>query len=165
MLDLLIGALYAATLAQTAALPDPSTIVAPDIAADKRSLGNENKFFVFHRSDTSFAAAEADVRFCMRYINQTMFPPMPDFVPWDDPAPAGEAPRYAGIIGQMVVDGVARSLRQSNVMRCMLPRGYARYRISEGLWKEINYRELESSIMIQARIASGPTPPTPRTYP
>lgn len=165
MLDLLIGALFAATLAETAAPLDPSTIIVPDIAADTRSLGNENKFFVFHRPNTSFAAAEADVRFCMRYINQTMFPPMPDFVPWEDAPPVGDAPRYAGLIGQLVVDGVARSLRQSNVMRCMLPRGYVRYRISEGLWKEINYRELESSIMIQAKIASGPTPPTPRTYP
>ena len=164
MLDAILGAVLLAA-AVPATFPDPTTIVVPDIKADTRSLGNERKFFVFHRENTTFIEAEADVRFCMRYINQTMFPPMPDYVPWEEQAPAGAAPRYAGVIGQIVVDGVARSLRQSNIMRCMLPRGYARYRVSEGMWRDINYRDLESSILVQAKIASGPIPPTPRIYP
>ena len=164
MFRLLLNAVIAAA-PLSPSLPDPATIVVPDIKGDTRPLGNEKKFFVFHRDATSFAEAKADIRFCMRYINQTMFPPIPDYIPWDERAPAGATPRYAGIIGQIVVDGVARSLRQSNIMRCMLPRGYARYRISEQLWRELNYRDLESSILVQAKIASGPTPPTPRTLP
>lgn len=164
MFDLLFTAVVAATPLPSAQR-DQATIVVPEIKADTRPLGNEKKFFVFHRDATTFAEAETDIRFCMRYINQTMFPPMPNYVPWNERAPAGATQQYAGVIGQIVVDGVARSLRQSNIMRCMLPRGYARYRISEQLWRELNYRDLESSIMVQAKIASGPMPRTPRTYP
>ena len=167
MYSVLLAAAAAIAASGVAPQPiNPGLITVSDIAADKRELGNENKFFVFHRENTSFAEAEADLRFCMRYIHQPIFPVPPSYVPWVEKAnPEGKPPINGGIIGGMVVSGVQRSLRQSNMMRCMLPRGYARYRVSEGLWREINYRDLESSTIVQAGIASGPVPSTPRSHP
>jgi len=59
-----------------------------------------------------------------------------------------------------------RSIRQSRLYRCMVPRGYARYRTSEDVWKLLNSGSAAPrAIMLQARIAAGPTPPTPRVEP
>ena len=58
-----------------------------------------------------------------------------------------------------IIDGpIDRSIRQSRMMRCMLPRGYARYRTSEALWKQINSTDLAASVEVQATIASALSP-------
>jgi hypothetical protein len=56
-----------------------------------------------------------------------------------------------------------RSIRQQVMMRCMLPRGYDRYSVTEVMWKQIHAGDnIPALIDLQAAIASGPVPPTPK---
>lgn len=143
----------------------------PDLNVPEKALGDERKFFVFHKAGTSLEQARADLGFCSRYIARGQQRFLPTFVPWKQSDPATPIPvslNY-GLVGigiMVIIDGpIGRSIRQTRMMRCMLPRGYARYRTSEALWKQINSSDLAASIGLQARIASGPLPPTPRTLP
>jgi hypothetical protein len=144
---------------------------APDISADRQPLGNEKKFFVFHRPSTSLEEALSDLRFCFRYTAQEMWSPPPDFVPWDDAQASEkrEAVNSYGVVGAMlgaaVQGGLERSVRQINMTACMLPRGYNRYRVSERMWQTLNGKDVARAIKMQAQIASGPVPSTPKVVP
>ena len=166
-----VVALEAPALAQD--LPPPMAAIAvPNLAADARPLGDERKFFVFHRADTSLDQARADLGFCFRYAQTGPGILLPYFYAWQGNG-AGKPASYDGgqfgltgaLIGALIAGGLERSKRQINMMRCMLPRGYARYRISEELWKELNGKDRLASVEVQARIAAGPVPPTPRVRP
>lgn len=154
-------------------LPPPveSAVAVPDLGVAERDLGDERKFFFFHKSGVSFAEAYSDLSFCSQYISRGRQRSLPDFVPWkrSDPATPMSNNLNYGLVGvaiMAIIDGpIDRSIRQTRMMRCMLPRGYARYRTSEALWKQVNGKDLLASIAAQARIASGPVPPTPRTFP
>jgi len=136
-------------------------------------LGDERKFFVFHQAGIGYEQANADLAFCFRYAQTGGGLITPYFMPWDDRPGTGRPVTYDGgsyglvgyAIGAMIAGGLERSKRQMSMMRCMLPRGYSRYRISEGLWKELNGEDIAKSIETQALIASGPVPTTPRTLP
>ena len=143
----------------------------PDLNVPAQALGDERKFFVFHKAGVGLDQARSDLAFCSRYIARGQQRFLPDFVAWktEDPAtPIPVALNY-GLVGlgiMAIIDGpIDRSVRQARMMRCMLPRGYARYRTSEALWKQINSRDVAASVEVQARIASGPVPPTPRVFP
>ena len=69
-------------------------------------------------------------------------------------------------IGAIIQGPLERSVRQSRLYACMLPRGYARYRTSEDVWSLLNDdANPQKSIRLQALIAAGPVPPTPRMEP
>lgn len=164
--------LMAASLGGMVQTLDPSRIAVPNIAADTRPFGKEDKFFVFHQQATSFDVALTDFRFCFRYANQGLWNPPPEFVPWVEASPAvvkPYAPSPYGLVGDLmgsfVSGGLERGVRQTNMTACMIPRGYARYRVSEGLWRELNGKNMGEAASLQATIASGPTPPTPRILP
>ena len=137
----------------------------------EKSLGDERKFFVFHKADVGLEQARADLGFCSRYIARGQQRFLPTFVDWQHADPARPVPNNLnyGLVGvaiMSIIDGpIDRSVRQTRMMRCMLPRGYARFRTSEAVWKQLNSKDLAASIDLQARIASGPVPPTPRTLP
>lgn len=157
--------------AQEAVAPDPESIAVPDLNIPPRQLGDPKKFFVFHKPGVTFEAARQDIAFCSRYIARGMQRQYPSFVAWQSeppPDPIVQSVNY-GLVGvaiMAIISGpLERSIRQSRMMRCMLPRGYARYRISESLWKQLNGDDLERSVLVQAKIASGPVPPTERTLP
>ena len=157
--------------AQEAVVPPESSVAVPDLHVSDSDLGDERKFFLFHKQGVSFAEAHADLSFCSRYIAHGRQRSLPDFVPWqhDDPAKPFQNNLNYGLVGvaiMAIIEGpLERSIRQARMMRCMLPRGYARYRTSEALWKELNGKDIQASIPVLARIASGPVPPTPRTLP
>lgn len=164
-------ALEASAVAQGSPLAT-AAIAVPNLAADARPLGDERKFFIFHRTDTSLDEARADLNFCFRYVQTGPGIIFPYFYAWKGHG-AGRPAIYDGgqygmvgaLIGAMIAGGLERSKRQMNMMHCMLPRGYQRYRISEPLWKELNGKERVASIEVQARLASGPVPVTPRIVP
>lgn len=151
--------------------PDPESIVAPDLDIPPEQLGDPKKFFVFHKPGVTFEAARQDIGFCFRYVPLGAQRTYPGFVPWQtEPPPnpfvqTGNYGLVGAAIGAIISGPLVRSVRQSRMMRCMLPRGYARYRISESLWKRLNGDDLAQSILAQAKIASGPVPPTERTLP
>jgi hypothetical protein len=158
----------------------PDQIVAPDLSADREPLGNPKKFYVFHRPQTTFAEAVHDFKVCLAFANPQLFPRTPVFVPWTETNPAPK-PNEAGLplgtsyglpgviagaavealIGAPIIAGVGRSARQVNMSSCMLPRGYTRYRVSEGMWKSLNGKDMRQAVLMQAKIASGPQPTTP----
>lgn len=166
----------AVATAQEVAHPSPPPLLPkaaiPNLAADPRPLGDERKFFVFHRADASLDQARADLGFCFRYAQTGPGILLPYFYGWKGEG-AGAKAEYSGgnyglvgaMIGAMIAGGLERSKRQINMMRCMLPRGYSRYRISEELWKELNGKDRLASIEVQARLASGPVPQTPKVLP
>lgn len=143
----------------------------PDLDVPEKALGDERKFFVFHKAGIGLEEARADLGFCSRYIARGQQRFLPDFVAWKQADPATPVPMTLnyGLVGvgiMAIIDGpIGRSIRQTRMMRCMLPRGYARYRTSEAVWKQINGDDLAASVDVQARIAAGPPPPTPRTLP
>jgi hypothetical protein len=143
----------------------------PDLSVPANALGDERKFFVFHKTGVSFEQARTDLGFCSRFIPRGQQRFLPDFVAWKQADPATPMPTTLnyGLVGVAIMAIIAgpidRSVRQTRMMRCMLPRGYARYRTSEALWKQINSDDLATSVEVQARIAAGPVPPTPRTLP
>ncbi len=158
-------------VAQSPGAPDPAGIAVPDLAAAANKLGDERKFFVFHKPGVSFAQAYSDLSFCARYIPHGAMRSVNSFVPWtsEDPLRPQVVTSQHGLVGAVILGVVSgpleRSNRQTKMIRCMVPRGYARYRTSEALWKSINGEDMARAMAVQARIASGPVPPTPRTLP
>ncbi len=169
---LALVALPAPLLAQSP--PPPLPVAVPDLAADTRALGDIRKYFIFHQQGTSLDQARADFGYCSRFAILGAGVVFPDFIPLDN-APAfakpinydfnGQYGLTGAIIGAIIAGPLERGKKQMALMRCMLPRGYARYRVSEEYWKEINGKDLPQSIEIQARLATGPVPSTPRVMP
>jgi len=171
---LLSLSLSAAALAQDAgAVPAAAAEIAlPDLAVPNGKLADPHKYFLFHKPGVTVAQAEADFGFCWRFLAQAAPRGVPSFVPWGGPIPAGPPQSYdnsSGLVGAVILSIIAgplaRSVRQTRMFRCMVPRGYARYRTSEAVWKQLNSDDALASIRLQARIAAGPVPPTPRIEP
>jgi hypothetical protein len=156
--------------AQSAA--SETSVATPDLNLPANALGDERKYFVFHKPGVTVEQATSDLGFCWRFLPHGFQRPIPSFVPWQRSDGVRKAPNTIGpyglvgdIIGGIVAGPLERSMRQSRMFRCMVPRGYARYRTSEALWKEINMGDAAQAIRIQALIAAGPVPPTPRVLP
>jgi hypothetical protein len=156
------------TSAQTAA---GSSINVPDLNVRAQDLADERKYFVFHKQGVSSDDAQQDIAFCSRYIMRGAQRTYPSFVAWNrDQALKPTVQSYqfglvGAAIGAIIAGPLDRSIRQSRLIRCMVPRGYARFRTSETIWRQLNGDDLAQSIALQAKIASGPVPPTPRTFP
>lgn len=144
----------------------------PDLAVPDHDLGDINKYVVMVKPDVSFDQAQRDLGFCWRFLARGAPRSTPGFIPW----PLTEAARrerpqigsygLAGaVIGAALAGPIDRSLRQNRMFRCMLPRGYERYRTSQAVWMHLNSGDDDTAIDAQPRIASGPVPPTPRVQP
>lgn len=167
---LLICVLGAPAVAQISPAPPPLAQAAlPNLAVSENDLADERKYFILHKPGVAIAQAEADLRFCWRYLPRGAQRTAPDFVAWRRPDPARKAQQdqfntqfglIGGVIGGIIAGPLERSLRQSRIFRCMVPRGYKRYRTSEAVWKRLNEGDAEQAIGLQARIAAGPVPPT-----
>jgi len=150
---------------------DAQAIGLPDLNVPAGELGDERKYFVFHKAGVSFETARDDLAFCSRFIARGAQRTYPGFVAWQRSQaaqPRVETYSYGLVgaaIGAIIAGPIDRSVRQSRMIRCMVPRGYARYRTSQAVWRQLNGDDLDQSIAMQARIASGPVPPTPRTLP
>lgn len=145
----------------------------PDLNVPEGRLGDARKYFLLHKPGVTVDRAEADLTFCWRYLPRGASRSVPSFVPWGKtdaprPLPSAAGGQY-GLIGvgiaALVAGPINRSLRQSRIFRCMVPRGYARYRTSEAVWNQLNSSDASQSIHLQALIAAGPVPPTPRIRP
>ncbi len=149
----------------TRGVPDALPINVPIISSEK--FDNPKKFFVFHQPGLSFSEALSDLRFCFRYVRLGLWNPAPSFVPWVEGNGLKERDKsdYLGLAGEAVTASVERSARQINQTSCMLPRGYTRYAVSEAIWRQLNGKDTEKALFMQAQIASGPTPTSPRVAP
>ncbi|WP_157218840.1 hypothetical protein [Flavisphingomonas formosensis] len=163
--------MQAAAQGEAPAAPVPEEAM-PDLAVPANELGDDRKYIVFHKPGVTMEQAEADLSFCWRFLPHGVQRTAPSFIPWQQ----GDATRpvvYSGgsyglvgaAIGAIIAGPLERSVRQLRLYRCMLPRGYVRYRTSETVWKLLNGDDAARSIRLQARIAAGPVPPTPRADP
>ena len=160
-------ALGAAPVAAQNAPPQPIVTV-EELAAAEKDLGDPRKYWVLHKPGVSVEQASADLTFCWRFVPHGVQRSTPSFVPWRK-RDANRPVSYTGgpyglvgaAIGAIISGPLERSIRQSRMFRCMVPRGYARYRVTEDLWKRIYQAEPAQAIATLAAIASGPMPPTP----
>ena len=130
-----------------------------------------DKYYVFHRPETSFAEAYADIVECDGYARG-----LSSGVAYQE-VPYPYAGTMAGAIGGAIGNALAvaifgsaekRRLRRVNIRQCMNFKGYERFGLSKDLWKEFNFEEGLSGVtekdrqrclMLQAMVASAPTQP------
>src|SRR4051812_19634994 len=158
--------LPAQTAREAAASPsiDPSTIPLPNLAfqPNPEEEGNYDKYFYFHREETDFAVAYADLRECDGYARGL--------------AVRGDQVYGQGAIGDLLGSAISdlisgsaerRRLRRVNMRTCMGFKGYRIFGLPKALWELFNFEEgnrhveegeRQRLLRIQARVASGPTP-------
>jgi len=159
-------------------IPDPallrmpvlSFVPSPEIEADYA------KYFYFHRANTSFAEAYADIRECDALSSGSNI-----YRGADSGAMGGVMAQYGplagglgGAIGSAIADAIfgsaaRREQRRTNMRNCMGFKGYQRFGISGELWKAFNFEEglgrkqegvRDDALALQALVAAGPEPTT-----
>lgn len=159
----------------SSAAVEAASLAMPDLAftATLADIADYDKFFYFHRPDTSFAEAHADIKECdalssgISYYRDT------------SGAVAGATAQYGvaagaigGAIAGLLVDAIfgsaeRRRLTKINLRNCMGFKDYRRYGLSQDLWKKFNFEEgmgrkregeREEALQLQAMVASGPAP-------
>jgi hypothetical protein len=175
------GALIASSSAQaqvrtppapvSAAAIDPASVTMPNLAftPDAEAERNYFKYFFFHRADTDFASAYADLQECDGYARGLAYR-------------AGYTHAYTGMgllpsaiggaIGSAMADAIfgsaERRMQRRAVMRtCMGFKGYTAFGLAKNVWEAFNFDEGNSSLpeerrqellRMQARAATGPRP-------
>lgn len=138
--------------------------------ASPEDAKNYEKYFVFHRADTDFATAYADVAECDGYARglRSGIGYQPTYYPYA--GTIGGA--VGGAIGNLMVAAIfgsaeKRRLRRVNMRSCMHFKGYARYGLPKDVWKEFHFEEGHGAeeevkrrgmLAQQAMVASGWTP-------
>jgi hypothetical protein len=147
-------------------LPDPATIVVPDLSGSvKPEVVKEGaKYFLFHKEGVSFETAHADLSECFLFLQPGSWESvnMGRFVPWESRAGRRTLPSRNpyGLVGAVLLDiaegPLAHRDYQAKMRTCMEPRGYRRHGVAAAIWKRVTGLPPEQSIGVQAKIASGP---------
>ena len=103
-----------------------------------------DKYFVFHRADTDFATAYADVAECDGYARglRSGIAYQSTYYPY-----AGTVGGAVGnVVGNLLVAAIfgsaeKRRLRRVNMRSCMHFKGYGRYGLPKGVWKAFQFEE------------------------
>jgi hypothetical protein len=137
----------------------------PEIAADF------DKYFFFHRPDTSFAEAFEDISRC-----DAMAAGISYSANADSTAAMAQygvlAGALGGAIGNAIGDAIfgsaeRRRIRRINMRNCMGFKGYLRYGMERELWQAFHFEEGNGRVtgdertgylLKQARVAAGPVP-------
>lgn len=128
------------------ALPDPAKLQLPDLSRPTTASDEADfdKYFYFHRADTGFDQALADVRECDGYARGLSSP----YGYQDTPYPyAGTlAGAAGGALGNLMVSLIfgsaeRRKARRTNMRRCMNYKGYDRYGLNKDVWQEFHFEE------------------------
>jgi len=155
-------------------VPAAEEVAMPDLAfvEEQSDIDNYEKYYYFHRADTDFTAAFADIRECDAHARGL-------FRGNHTPDMTAAMVQYGvlggavgGLIGSAIADAIygsaeIRRKRRINMRRCMFFKGYSRFGLEKDLWEEFNFEEGSSSVaeedrqrMLaqQARVASGNRP-------
>ena len=147
----------------------------PELAFDASAVDADDfeKYFYFHRPDTSFEVAYADITECDALTSGlTYYGGASQSMLSQQTAMYGLGGAIGGAIGSVLADaifgsGERRKQRRINMRNCMFYKGYDRYGLEKDLWQEFHFEEGNSreeaesraaKLMMQARVASGPTP-------
>jgi hypothetical protein len=151
-------------------VPDPATVEMPDLKFTETPeiASTYDKYFYFHRADTDFVTALADIRECDDFARGLVSNITYTNVPYPYQG------TMAGAIGGAIGDALAyaifgsaekRQQRRGNLRRCMHYKGYQRYGLEKGRWQAFNFEEGLSSVkevdrqrMLaqQAKVAAAP---------
>ena len=140
------------------AIPMPELTFVPDEEIQR----NYFKYFYFHRADTAFESAYADLRECDDYTRD-----LAARVGY-----TGGGGLVGGLFGSVLANAIhgsaERRMQRRVIMRtCMGFKGYTAFGLRKDLWEAFNFDEGNSSpsetrrqemLMMQARVASGPRP-------
>lgn len=149
----------------------------PELEFEYASVDADNfeKYFYFHREDTSFSVAYADILECDSLGSGINY-----YLSGNDAAMNSAIAQYGfagaigGAIGAALADAIfgsaeRRRLKRINIRNCMFYKGYDRYGLEKDLWQEFHFEEglnrenaedREAALLQQARVASGPKPTT-----
>lgn len=170
-----------AQVAETVVEYDPITaeeraeLVTPELAfeADRNHEKNFDKYFFFHRSDTSLEEAFADISEC-----DALSSGLSTYRSGSEPYPGYYAGQYGigGVLGAAIGQALAnaifgsaqkREARRINMRNCMGFKGYDRYGLPKDMWREFHFEEghgreeeaaRRQALMTQALVASGRKP-------
>lgn len=157
-------------------MPDPASLTMPALAYEEtqENIDNYEKYYYFHREDTDFDTALADLRECDGHSRGL-------FRGNYSPDPTAAMVQYGvvgGAVGGLIAGAIANAIfgpaelrrkRRINMRRCMFFKGYSRFGLDEDLWNEFNFeegasevaeRDRQEMLAVQALVASGPRPTT-----
>lgn len=173
------------TAAQAQALPEPpirtftqaeiEAVAVPDLAyePDPEIEADFEKYFFFHREDTSFDQAFADISECdalahgINHVAIGWGPTAPDNIDFTGPV-LGTLRSLLNPSDAIFASGERRWIRRYNIRTCMFFKGYDRYGLEKKLWQAFHFeegfsrenaRDRRAALLKQARVASGPKPP------
>lgn len=153
-----------------------AAVVMPNLSfvENDKVSADYDKYFYFHRPETNFDRAFADVTECDALSSGLSY-----YRGSDSSAVASAMSQYGvlagglgGAIGGLMADAIfgsaeRRKQRRMNIRNCMFYKGYDRYGLEKDLWQEFNFEEglsreeadkRKAALMMQARVASGPRP-------
>lgn len=135
---------------------EAASVARPELAftPTAEDAGNFDKYYFFHRDDTDFATAYADIRECDGYARGLSSGITYMQTPYPYAGTLGGA--IGGAIGNamaMAIFGSAekRRLRRVNMRACMNFKGYERYGLPKKLWEPFNFEEGLSGVSEQDR--------------
>ena len=117
--------------------------------------GNFDKYYYFHRTDTDFSTAFADISECDGYASGLSSGMAAATVPY--PYAGTMAGAVGGAIGNAMAQAIfgsaeKRRLRRLNMRRCMNFKGYARHGLPKDLWQAFNFEEGLSGVEVETRL-------------
>jgi hypothetical protein len=149
-----------------------AAITVPDLrfSPTSQSADEGGKYVFFHRKDTDFATAYADIVECDNFARGIAFHTGAMAVPYSSGGVLGGA--LGAVIGDAMADAIygsdaRRATRRVNLRTCMGYKEYDRYALPKGIWQTFNFEEGNRTLpeeerrkflMMQAKVASGPTP-------
>ncbi|WP_448661081.1 hypothetical protein ACG3SL_10660 [Sphingomonas sp. CJ20] len=152
-------AVYLADSASPFGAPDSAdaakvTMPALAFTPQPEDAGNYDKYYYFHRPDTDFATAYADIRECDGYARGLTSGIGYAQVPY--PYAGTMAGAVGGALGNLMAaaifgSGEKRRLRRVNMRTCMHFKGYERYGLSKALWNDFNFEEGLSGVSPEER--------------
>lgn len=159
--------IFTAAEVEAVEMPDMTYIPGPATAADF------DKYFFFHRDDTDFSQAYADITECDSLASGINFyMGGNDAIMQNAVTQYGAAGAIGGAIGGLMADAIfgsaeRRRIKRVNERNCMYFKGYDRYGLEKDLWQAFHFEEghsrenakdREAALLKQARVASGPKP-------
>lgn len=125
-----------------------------DYTPDGTEAADFDKYYAFHRDDTDFATAYADIAECDGYARGLQSGVSDVAVPY--PYAGTMAGAIGGAIGNAMAQAIfgsaeKRRLRRVNMRTCMNFKGYDRYGLPKSLWDEFNFEEGLSGVNNEKR--------------
>lgn len=131
--------------------PDPATLEMPDLsrATSASDEADFDKYFYFHRADTSYEQALTDIRECDGYARGLASPYGYAETPY--PYTYTAAGVVGGAIANLMISAIfgsaeLRKARRTNMRRCMNYKGYDRYGLNKDVWQQFHFEEGLNSV-------------------